>query len=77
MILQAVSEILTLVRKLKSDAQVSMKTEIGSLSISAPSALLKSAQMAESDLKTAARAQNVTWKTSETLHVEGDLVLEA
>ena len=75
-VLLAVSEILTLVRKIKSDAQVSMKTEIAALTIAGPQTLIVSARLAEVDLQTAARAREVLWVEQGTLDVTGVLVLE-
>jgi valyl-tRNA synthetase len=72
-VLTSTSEILTLVRKIKSDAQVSMKTEITNLRISGPAALLALAKLAETDLQTASRAVSISWIETETLSVEGDL----
>jgi valyl-tRNA synthetase len=75
-VLLAVSEILTLVRKIKSDAQVSMKTEIATLTIAGPQTLIVSARLAEVDLQTAARAREVVWVEQDTLDVTGLLVSE-
>ena len=76
-VLTSTSEILTLVRKIKSDAQVSMKTEITNLRISGPASLLALAKLAETDLQTASRAVSISWIENETLSVEGDLQKES
>lgn len=76
-VLTSTSEILTLVRKIKSDAQVSMKTEIKNLRISGPATLLALAKLAETDLQTASRALSISWIENETLSVEGDLQKES
>ncbi|MGA0856878.1 MAG: valine--tRNA ligase [Candidatus Nanopelagicales bacterium] len=76
-VLACTSEILTLVRKIKSDAQVSMKTEIADLRISGPATLLNFAKRAEVDLQTASRALSISWIENETLSVEGDLQKES
>lgn len=74
-VLHSVSEILTLVRKIKSDAQVSMKTQISTLTIAGPKTLTDRAQLAVVDLQTAARATDVVWLESEELEVTGSLVV--
>ncbi len=74
-VLHSVSEILTLVRKIKSDAQVSMKTEISTLTIAGPKTLTDRAQLAVVDLQTAARATDVVWLEREVLEVTGSLVV--
>lgn len=75
-VLHSVSDILTLVRKIKSDAQVSMKTEISTLTISGPIELLDLAKRAVVDLQTAARAKEIIWNESSVLDVTGEISAE-
>jgi valyl-tRNA synthetase len=73
-VLDAVSDVLALLRKTKSDAQVSMKTEILQVKISAPAKTIAAARTAETDLLTAGRVKSVTaWVESPELSVEAVL----
>ncbi|MEY3407800.1 MAG: hypothetical protein RL038_861, partial [Actinomycetota bacterium] len=74
-VIDAVSEILALLRKAKSDAKVSMKTEISLARISAPAEKLAAARRAERDLLAAGRVSSVEWLVSDEVSVEAELVL--
>ena len=56
-----VSEVLTVVRRAKSDARASMRAEVASVKISGESPELELLRMAEGDLKAAARAESITY----------------
>jgi valyl-tRNA synthetase len=75
-VLDAVSDVLALLRKTKSDAQVSMKAEILQVTISAPAKTIAAARTAETDLLTAGRVKSVTaWVESTELSVEATLAV--
>lgn len=75
-VLNAVTDILSLLRKAKSDAKVSMKTEITLAKISAPAALIAAARSAEADLLAAGRVSQVEWIESAELQVDCTLAAE-
>jgi len=60
-ILAVTGEVLSAVRKAKSDARASMRAEVSLVSISAADERLDLVRQAESDLQTAARAEQVTY----------------
>ncbi len=57
--------VLSSVRRAKSEAKVSMKAEIESLTVSAPAATIKRLQTAAGDLNAVGRIKTVTWTESE------------
>ncbi|CAB4909264.1 unannotated protein [freshwater metagenome] len=57
--------VLSSVRRAKSEAKVSMKAEIESLTVSAPAATIKRLQTAAGDLAAVGRIKIVTWTESE------------
>lgn len=71
-----VSNVLSQLRKVKSDAQVSMRTEMSSAVITAPAAVLAAAKSVEKDLLTAARVQAATWVEGSELSATGELIIE-
>jgi valyl-tRNA synthetase len=75
-VMVAVSDVLSQIRKVKSEAQVSMKTEIVSATITAPASVIALAQLAESDLLTAGRVTAVTWTEGSEISVEAVLATE-
>ncbi|HSJ82906.1 MAG TPA: valine--tRNA ligase [Acidimicrobiia bacterium] len=64
-ILAVTGEVLSAVRKAKSDARASMRAEVSLVSISAADERLDLVRQAESDLQTAARAEKVTYVQGE------------
>ncbi len=58
---ESVSLVLSHIRKVKSDAQVSMKAEISLAEITAPSNVLSLVKLAETDVLTAGRIQKANW----------------
>jgi valyl-tRNA synthetase len=64
-ILAVTGEVLSAVRKAKSDARASMRAEVSLVSISAADERLDLVRQAESDLQTAARAEQVTYAQGE------------
>ena len=56
-----VSLVLSHIRKVKSDAQVSMKAEISLAEITAPAAVIALVKQAETDVLTAGRIQKANW----------------
>jgi len=64
-ILAVTGEVLSAVRKAKSDARASMRAEVSLVSISAAAERLDLVRQAESDLQTAARAEQVTYAQGE------------
>ena len=57
--------VLSSVRRAKSEAKVSMKAEIESLTVSAPAATIARLQTAAGDLSAVGRIKTVTWTESE------------
>jgi valyl-tRNA synthetase len=57
--------VLSSVRRAKSEAKVSMKAEIESLTVSAPAATIKRLQTAAGDLNAVGRIKTVTWNEAE------------
>ncbi len=72
-----VSNVLSQLRKVKSDAQVSMRTEMSSATITAPSAVIAAAKTVEKDLLTAARVHAANWVEGTELSATGELIIEA
>lgn len=58
---EAVSNVLTQIRKVKSDAQISMKAELSLAEITAPAAVITLVKLAETDVLTAGRIQKANW----------------
>ena len=58
---ETVSLVLSHIRKVKSDAQVSMKAEISLAEITAPAAVIALVKQAETDVLTAGRIQKANW----------------
>ena len=69
-VLTETGAVLSAVRKAKSDAKVSMRAEVDSVSISASPESIELVRKAEDDLKAAARA-------GEVLYSEGEFAVEA
>jgi valyl-tRNA synthetase len=59
------SEVLTAVRRAKSDAKASMAAEVASVSVAATSDSLALIRQAEADLKAAARAAEMAYSEGE------------
>jgi valyl-tRNA synthetase len=66
---EQVSQVLTAVRRAKSDAKASMKAEVSRLLITAAGSTLERIRQAESDLCAAARAETIEYR-------EGEFVIE-
>jgi valyl-tRNA synthetase len=64
-VLAATSEVLTAVRRAKSDARTSMRTGVASLQVTAPEEDLGAVQAAEGDLLEAARGNGVDYTVGE------------
>jgi len=64
-ILTATSEVLTAVRRAKSDAKVSMRAEVERVSVTADAKVIGSLREAESDLKAAANTEVVDYSEGE------------
>ena len=64
-ILAVTGAVLSSVRKAKSDAKASMRAEVSSVSVSAAAEALELIRRAETDLKAAARAADVTYSEGE------------
>lgn len=75
-ILSATSEVLTAVRRAKSDARVSMRAELERVSITADAAMIASLREAEGDLKAAANTDVVDYAEGE-FSVVSELVEES
>ncbi|NAZ80835.1 valine--tRNA ligase [Kineococcus sp. R8] len=69
-VLSAAAQALSALRKLKSEAKVSQKTELAAATLSGPAGVLADARRAEDDVRAAARAASITW--SEVPAVEGE-----
>ena len=72
--MNAVSSIVSQLRKIKSDAQVSMRTEISSAIISAPAHVIALARTVERDLLVGTRVHSATWTESTETSASGILV---
>jgi valyl-tRNA synthetase len=64
-ILGQVSEVLTVVRRAKSDAKASMKADVSRLSVSGDAPTLERLRMGELDLLAAARAEGIEYRDGE------------
>jgi valyl-tRNA synthetase len=73
-ILAAVSQVLSLVRKAKSDAQTSMRTEVAHLAVTATDGTLDAIRSGESDLLAAARATTIDYQIGD-FEVRADLAM--
>ncbi|MFB9378280.1 valine--tRNA ligase [Kineococcus gynurae] len=60
-VLAAAGEVLTVLRKVKSEAKVSQKTALGEAVVSGPAATVRAAAAAEDDLLAATRAASIRW----------------
>ncbi len=69
-ITEAVSKVLTAVRRAKSDAKVSMRAELERVTVTAPAETIELVKQAEADLKAAARTEVVSY-------AEGEFSVEA
>ncbi|MFQ5523546.1 MAG: valine--tRNA ligase [Acidimicrobiia bacterium] len=69
-ITEVVGEVLTAVRRTKSDAKVSMRAELERVTITAPAETLDRVKQVEADLKAAARTETVEYR-------EGEFAVEA
>jgi valyl-tRNA synthetase len=66
-VLDAVAEVLAGIRGAKSEAQVSMKTEVSKVEVSGPAARLALAERAEADLRAAGRIiGEIVWRPDTT-----------
>jgi len=70
-LLSLASQALIGIRKAKSDAKLSMKAEITSLTIEASEADIKSLKLIESDLKSVGKIDDINYKVSESLAISG------
>ncbi|TCO35896.1 valyl-tRNA synthetase [Kribbella steppae] len=69
-VLDAVAEVLAGIRGAKSEAQVSMKTEVSKVEVSGPAARLALAERAEPDLRAAGRITGeIVWSPDESANV--------
>jgi valyl-tRNA synthetase len=66
---ESVSLVLSHIRKVKSDAQVSMKAEISLAEITAPAADIALVKQAETDVLTAGRIQKANWNEGSEISV--------
>jgi valyl-tRNA synthetase len=73
-VLAATSEVLAAVRRAKSDAKTSMRTEVSSLSVTGPRDFLDRVAQAETDLLEAARGVEIEYSDGE-IEVRVNLVL--
>jgi valyl-tRNA synthetase len=64
-ILEITSQVLSSVRRTKSDAKVSMRAEVESISVSAGNESIEFLREAESDLMAASRAATITYSEGE------------
>jgi valyl-tRNA synthetase len=71
-ILTTASAVIATVRKAKSEAKLSMRTEVPSITIEAPTTVLSRAHLAESDLKSAGRITEIKYSevSTEALQVK-------
>ena len=76
-LLELASGVLTLVRKTKSDAKASMKTQLNRLILSLPESALPSLQSFAADLKSAGSILNLELTSGETLAVAKFQIAEA
>ena len=72
LILQHVSEVLTVVRRAKSDAKVSMRAEVDRVAVTAPEEVAELIRLGESDLADAARTAEIVYEVGE-FNVEGQI----
>ena len=64
-IITATSEVLTAVRRAKSDAQVSMRAEVATITVVAPTAVEAAVRAGEADLLAAANAASIDYRRGE------------
>jgi valyl-tRNA synthetase len=74
-VLAVASEVIAAVRKAKSESRVSMRTEVASLQVRAPAAVLARVALAEPDLRAAARAGAIEHVTSDAGDLQVTVVL--
>ena len=70
-LLSLASQALIGIRKAKSDAKLSMKAEISSLTIEASEEEIESLKLIESDLKSVGKIDDINYKVSESLAISG------
>ncbi len=70
---EAVSLVLSHIRKVKSDAQVSMKAEISLAEITAPAEIIALVKLAETDVLTAGRIQTAKWNEGSEISVSATI----
>ncbi len=73
-LLAALSEAAIVVRRIKSDAKVSQKTPILSLTLQAPAAVIAHVQQAQDDLEALGRVEALTLEASESEQITADAV---
>ena len=61
-VLAAAGQVLTVLRKVKSEAKVSQKTPLSAATVSGPAAVVAAAARAEADLLAASRAASISWR---------------
>lgn len=74
-LLDRAGEILTTVRGVKTEAKVSQKNELESVTISAPAEVLNLLQLAEYDLKSVGKIRKIEWQATESALSVTDTVL--
>jgi valyl-tRNA synthetase len=75
--MDAASSVVSQIRKIKSDAQVSMRTEISSAKITAPTSVLELVKTVERDLLVGTRVHAAEWVEGTEVSATGELNLEA
>ncbi|MCI0544644.1 MAG: valine--tRNA ligase, partial [Actinobacteria bacterium] len=73
-VFETVSEVLSAVRRVKSDAKASMRAEISDLVVTGDAETVDLVRRGESDLCDAARATGIEYVVGETLHVAATLI---
>jgi valyl-tRNA synthetase len=72
-VMAVASEVLTVVRRAKSDARVSMRAEVETLEVVADDATLRRVEQAELDLIEAARSTAISYREGEAFEVRVEL----
>jgi valyl-tRNA synthetase len=72
-VVDAIGAVLSTVRRAKSEAKVSMKAEVASVTITAPEAAQSRLRLGEADLAAAGRIAQIEYRTGETLDVQATL----
>jgi valyl-tRNA synthetase len=65
-VLAVASDVIAAIRKAKSEAKVSMRTEVASVQVAGPAALLERIALAEGDLRAAGRATEIEQRPADT-----------